>query len=136
MAELSDSYRQLLDSAIDSYRSSKNSELNDMLRVLTLISALLLPMTVIAGIYGTNFDYIPELAWKPAYFVMLGTFIVIVVTMLMWFRQRGWIGRTAEREAERRRSALGAVLDVPVLGTVLRIPVRSVRAVTRRRNGQ
>jgi magnesium transporter len=134
MAELSDSYRQLLDSAIDSYRSSKDSELNDMLRILTLISALLLPMTLIAGIYGTNFHYLPELSWQPAYFVMWGVFVTITVTMLLWFRQRGWIGRSAEREAERRRSALGAALDVPVLGTVLRIPVRSVRAVTRRRN--
>ena len=134
MAELSDSYRQLLDSAIDSYRSSKDSEVNDMLRILTLISALLLPMTVITGIYGTNFDYIPELDWPPGYFVMLGAFVVITVTMLLWFRQRGWIGRSAEREAARRRSALAVALDVPVLGTVLKVPVRSVRAVTRRRN--
>lgn len=131
MAELSDSYRQLLDSAIDSYRSSKDSQLNDMLRVLTLVSATLLPLTVIAGIYGTNFDFIPELSWRPAYFVMWGAFFVIVVTMLLWFRSRGWIGRSAERDAEQRRSALGAALDVPVLGTMLRIPVHSGRAAAR-----
>ena len=43
-----------------------------MLRVLTLVSALLLPITMIAGIYGMNFDYMPELSWRPGYFVMLG----------------------------------------------------------------
>ena len=131
MAELSDSYRQLLDSAMANYRSSLDDELNDMLRVLTLVSALLLPISVIAGIYGTNFAYIPELDFRPAYFIMLGSFAAIITGMLLWFRRRGWIGRRAEREAAARRSALGAALEVPVLGSVLRIPVAGVRAVTR-----
>ena len=131
MAELSDSYRQLLDSAMDSYRSAQDDELNDMLRVLTLVSALILPITMIAGIYGMNFQYMPELSWRPGYFVVLGSFVAIVVGMALWFRHRGWIGRAAEREAERRRSALGTVLEVPVLGSVLRIPVSGVRAVAR-----
>ncbi len=131
MAEVSDSYRQLLDSAMDSYRSAQDDQLNDMLRVLTLVSALILPITMIAGIYGMNFQYMPELTWRPAYFVVLGSFVVIIVGMATWFRHRGWIGREAEREAERRRSALGTVLEVPLLGTVLRIPVSSARAVAR-----
>ena len=132
MAELSASYRQLLDSAVTSYRSAQDDELNDMLRVLTLVSATLLPLSVIAGIYGTNFTYIPELDERPAYFVMLGAFVMIVVGMVAWFRHRGWIGRAAEREAQRRRSAMRTVLHVPVLGSVLRVPVRGVRAVARR----
>ena len=132
MAELSDSYRQLLDSAVNSYRSAQDDELNDMLRVLTLVSATLLPLSVVAGIYGTNFVYIPELDERPAYFVMLGAFVAIVVGMVAWFRHRGWIGRAAEREAQRRRSTMRTVLHVPVLGSVLRVPVRGVRAVARR----
>lgn len=131
MAELSDSYRQLLDSAMSSYRSAQDAELNDMLRVLTLVSTILMPLTVIVGIYGTNFDYLPELGWRPAYFVMLGSFVVIMVGMTWWFRQRGWIGRAAEREAARRRGGLDTVLEVPVLGDVLRIPVSGMRAVAR-----
>ena len=131
MAELSDSYRQLLDSAMTSYRSAQDDELNEMLRVLTLVSALLLPITMIAGIYGMNFQYMPELTWRPGYFVVLGSFVAIIVGMSLWFRHRGWIGRAAERAAARRRSALSTVLEVPVLGSVLRIPVSGFRAVAR-----
>jgi magnesium transporter len=131
MAELSDSYRQLLDSAMTSYRSAQDDELNDMLRVLTLVSALLLPITMIAGIYGMNFEYMPELSWRPGYFVVLGGFVSIVLGMALWFRSRGWIGRAAEREAEQRRRALGSVLEIPLLGTVLKVPVSGVRAVAR-----
>lgn len=132
MAELSDSYRQLLDSAMNSYRSAQDDELNDMLRVLTLVSATLLPLSVIAGIYGTNFANIPELDFPPAYFIMLGSFVAIAIGMVAWFRHRGWIGGAAEREAQRRRSTMETVLDVPVLGSILRVPVHGVRAVTRR----
>ena len=81
MAELSDSYRQLLDSAMDSYRSSQDDELNDMLRILTILSALIMPVTMIAGIYGMNFQYMPELSWRPAYFVVLGVSMMIVIAM-------------------------------------------------------
>lgn len=131
MAELSDSYRQLLDSAMASYRSAQDDQLNTMLRVLTLFSTVILPITMIAGIYGMNFAYMPELDARPAYFVVLGSFVVIVVGMLAWFRHRGWVGRAAERAAARRRSRLATVLEVPVLGTVLRVPVSGARAVTR-----
>ena len=131
MAELSDSYRQLLDSAMASYRSAQDDQLNDMLRVLTLVSAILLPITMIAGIYGMNFEYMPELSYRPAYFIVLGIFVVIITAMALWFRHRGWIGRAAEREAARRRSALATVLEVPVLGTVLKVPLTGVRAVAR-----
>jgi magnesium transporter len=131
ITEMSESYRQLLDSAMTSYRSAQDDKLNDMLRVLTLVSAVLLPITVIAGIYGTNFEFMPELDWRPGYFVMLGTFATIISGMLLWFRHRGWLGQRAERAAADRRRALAAVLEVPVLGSVFRVPVAGVRAVTR-----
>lgn len=124
MAELSDSYRQLLDSAMDSYRSSLNDTLNDMLRVLTLVSATLLPLSVIAGIYGTNFVNVPELEWSWGYFAMLGLFVAIIVGQIAWFRARGWIGQRAEQEARRRRALLPGVLEIPVVGKVLKIPSR------------
>jgi magnesium transporter len=131
MAELSDSYRQLVDSAMSSYRAAQDDELNDMLRVLTLVSALLLPISVIAGIYGTNFANIPELDLRWGYFGMLGAFAVIIVGMLTWFRRRGWIGRAADREASRRRAVLANTLDVPVLGSVLKVPVAGARVLGR-----
>lgn len=131
ITELSDSYLQLLDSAMASYRSALDDELNDMLNLLTLISAVLLPVTTVAGIYGMNFTNMPELSLTWAYPAVWGLFVLIVTGMLLWFRRRGWIGRAAEREAKRRRAGLSEVLDVPLLGTVVRVPLRGARAVAR-----
>lgn len=131
MAELSESYRQLLDSALASYRSSQDEDLNDMLVVLTLVSAILLPISVIAGIWGTNFIALPGADTSSGFWVMMGSFAVIIVGMLSWFRYRGWIGDHADDEAAARRGGLKTVLEVPVLGTVLRIPVAGVAAVRR-----
>lgn len=129
MAELSESYRQLLDSAMQSYRSSLDDDLNEMLTTLTIVSALLLPISVVAGIYGTNFDYIPELSLRYGYFGMWGVFVLIVTGMLLWFRRRGWVGKRAERAARERRRAMHDVLEIPVLGSVLKVPYHGARAV-------
>ena len=129
MAELSESYRQLLDSALSSYRSAQDERLNDMLVVLTLVSATLLPVSVIAGIWGTNFVDLPGANTPGGFWIMMGSFAVIVVAMVTWFRVRGWIGDDAEDEARRRRGALSTALEVPVLGRVLQIPVAGVNAV-------
>ncbi len=130
MAEFSDSYRQLLDSAMDNYRSALNDDLNDMLKVLTLFSAMLLPISVLAGIYGMNFAQMPELQFRWAYPALWAVFITVLVGEFLWFRSRGWVGGRAEREAmERRRSAFAEVLHIPVLGTVLKVPAYGARAV-------
>lgn len=138
LVELSESYRQLLDSALQSYRSALDDSLNRMLATLTMVSAILLPISVIAGIYGTNFEYVPELSLRYGYFGMWAVFLLIITGMLLWFRRRGWIGRRAERAAAARRSTLDSVLDIPVLGTILQVPaiggrglVRTGRAVVR-----
>lgn len=130
MVELTESYRQLLDGAMASYRSALDDRLNAMLTTLTLVSALLLPVSVIAGIWGTNFVVLPGTQAPAGFWVMLATSALVVVAMLGWFRIKGWIGTGAERAAmERRRRTLSTVLDVPVLGEVLKVPVRGARAV-------
>lgn len=131
IAGLSESYQQLIDSAMSSYRAAQDDELNDMLRVLTLVSVLLLPITVIASIYGTNFTQLPGSTEPWGFAVMLGASLLVVVAMLAWFRLRGWIGGDAERAADRRRDRMRATLDVSVLGTALKVPVSGARAVTR-----
>lgn len=131
IVELSESYRQLLDSAMQSYRSALDDNLNEMLATLTMISALLLPISVIAGIYGTNFEYVPELGLRYGYFGMWGAFVLIIAGMLVWFRRRGWVGRRAEHQAAARRTRLDAVLEIPVLGTILKVPAAGGRLVAR-----
>ncbi len=131
IAELSDSYRQLLDSAVDSYRSAIDADLNEMLKVLTLVNAVLLPIAVLAGIYGMNFVNIPELRQENGYFILWGVFIFIGVGQFLLFRRAGWIGGRAERDVQARRARLPSALHVPLVGTVLKIPVRGARIAGR-----
>lgn len=131
LAELSESYSQLLSSSLDTYRAAQDDELNDMLRVLTLVSALLLPISVLAGIWGTNFAGLPGATARGGFWIMMGGFALILATMGWWFRARGWIGRAAERDAVARRARVSDTLDVPVLGTILKIPVAGARTLGR-----
>jgi magnesium transporter len=130
MVELSDSYRSLLDSAMASYRSALDDRQAQMLGTLTILSAVLLPISVIAGVFGTNFTDIPGLTSPWGFLGMCVSFMAVVVGMLWWFRARGWIGDAEAERARARREGLTAVLDVPVLGTILSVPVAGTRAAT------
>jgi len=63
------------------------------MKTLTVFASIMLPLTVIAGIYGMNFVNIPELHWTFGYWYALGLMAITVAIMLVWFRRRGWIGR-------------------------------------------
>lgn len=126
-----DSYHQLLDSAMQSYRSALDDRLNDMLTTLTIVSAVLLPVSVAAGLWGMNFVAVPGSDDPNGFWWLLAGSGVLIALMLVWFTAVGWIGGRAERRARRRRRSLSAVLEVPVLGHVLRVPVRGGRAVGR-----
>jgi magnesium transporter len=65
--------------------------MNDVMKVLTIFASIFIPLTFIAGIYGTNFDYLPELHFKYSYFVFLGIMIVLAVSMLIFFKKRKWL---------------------------------------------
>lgn len=131
MVAMCDSYHQLLESATDSYRSALDDRLNELLATLTIISAVLLPITVVAGLYGMNFVVIPGAEDPDGFWWVLAGSAGLVVSMLLWFAARGWIGRRAERRANRRRRGVQGVLEVPVLGQVLRVPVAGGRVVGR-----
>lgn len=131
MTELTGSYQALLGSALDSYRSALDDNLNEMLTTLTVVSAVLLPVTVVAGLFGMNFVRMPGTEATNGFWWTLVGCGVLVVTMLGWFLRKGWIGGRAERAASARRSGIATVLEVPVLGDVLRIPVAGARASVR-----
>jgi magnesium transporter len=131
MAGLTDSYREVLDSALDQYQSAVANAQNEVMKVLTMVSAVLLPITVVTGIYGMNFAYMPELDERWAYPAVLTLNVLIVVTVLSIFRVRGWLGRRQRGPRELMRE-----LHVPAVGRVLQIPavgVRTVTALARRR---
>ena len=82
---------EMIDEMKDNYISYNTYRMNKIINVLTIISAIFLPLTLITGIYGMNFKNMPELGWGPGYFVTLGAMIIISISMLMFFKYKGWI---------------------------------------------
>jgi magnesium transporter len=76
---------------INGYLSVSSHRLNNVMRVLTVVTVLFVPLTFIAGIYGMNFQNMPELASRWGYFVVLGSMAIVAVTLLLLFRRKGWI---------------------------------------------
>lgn len=85
-----DAQRDQLTSVKDTYLSAVAQRTNDVMKVLTLFSAVLLPVTFIAGVYGMNFDRIPELHWSYGYFGALGLMAAVAGGMIWWTRRRGF----------------------------------------------
>lgn len=88
--DVSDNYREILSDQLNIYHTTISSKLNDIMKFLTVFSVIFIPLTFIAGIYGTNFEYVPELSFKYSYFIMLGIMVVIAVGMLLFFRNKKW----------------------------------------------
>ncbi|MDH5568439.1 MAG: magnesium/cobalt transporter CorA [Nitrosopumilus sp.] len=83
--------REMVGGMLDTYLSSIGNKMNEVMKTLTIIASIFIPITFIAGIYGTNFSYVPELEWEGSYFVMLGIMGIIVFTMMLWFRNKKWL---------------------------------------------
>ena len=90
-SDSSDSYREILSDQLNIYHTTITSKLNDIMKFLTVFSVIFIPLTFIAGIYGTNFDFLPELHYKYSYFIMLGVMVVVAISMLLYFRNRKWL---------------------------------------------
>jgi magnesium transporter len=86
-----DIYRDLLSSALDSYLSVQSNSLNQIVKILTLTSIILMSVTAVAGIYGMNFDYMPELHWRYGYLWALGLMVTIALALIYWFRRIRWL---------------------------------------------
>ena len=88
--EAIDLYREMLSDQLNTYNSTVSNKMNDVMKILTIFAAIFIPLTFIAGIYGTNFDYLPELHFKYSYFIFWGVMISVVAAMLLFFRKKGW----------------------------------------------
>jgi magnesium transporter len=91
IVEGADSHRETLNVMIQVYVSMVSNQLNHTMRVLTLIATVMLPLTVITGIYGMNFDFMPELHWKLGYPLVLAGMLIVSVVMITYFRRRNWL---------------------------------------------
>ena len=83
--------REMIGGMLDTYLSSIGNKMNEVMKTLTIIASIFIPITFIAGIYGTNFSYVPELEWEGSYFVMIGVMIIIVIIMIAWFKKKNWL---------------------------------------------
>lgn len=88
---LSTMYYEICGDLIDGYLSLSSHQLNNTMRVLTVITAIFVPLTFIAGIYGMNFDHIPELHWENGYFIVMGLMGLIGAGLLVLFRKLRWL---------------------------------------------
>lgn len=86
-----DSYRELLSSALDSFLSVQSNRLNQIVKALTVASIVLMSVAVVAGIYGMNFDYMPELHWRYGYAWALGLMAAIAGGLILFFRRIRWL---------------------------------------------
>jgi magnesium transporter len=82
--------RDILQGMLDTYLSSVSYRMNEVMKVLTIIATVFIPLTFIVGVYGMNFDYFPELHWSFAYPVLWGLMITIAIFMIAFFRRRKW----------------------------------------------
>ncbi|MGZ5433813.1 MAG: magnesium/cobalt transporter CorA, partial [Thermoanaerobaculia bacterium] len=101
ISETIDVDRDLMTGTMDAYLSVVANRTNETMKVLTIFSAIMLPLTLIAGVYGMNFEHMPELKWVHGYPLALGLMIGVAVLMLVWFWRKGWI--TVPRPHRRRR---------------------------------
>ncbi len=85
-----DTYKDLNSSLLDIHINAMNTRMNEVMKVLTVISTIFMPLTFIVGVYGMNFKYLPELSWKWGYFAVWGVMLAIVVGMLAFFRRKKW----------------------------------------------
>ncbi len=85
-----ESFRELTASMLDFYMSSMGDKMNQVMRTLTIIATIFIPLTFLAGIYGMNFKFMPELDWKWGYFALLGLMALLGAGMMIYFKKKKW----------------------------------------------
>lgn len=86
-----ETFRDMLSGMLDIYLSSISNKLNEVMKVLTIIATIFMPLTFLAGVYGMNFKYMPELGFRWGYFGVLGIMLVVALLMLMYFKKKKWL---------------------------------------------
>ena len=86
-----ETYRDMVSSMLDIYLSSVSNRLNSVMKVLTIIATIFMPLTFIAGIYGMNFKFMPELEWRWGYPTIWFVVILIGISMLIYFKRKKWL---------------------------------------------
>lgn len=86
-----ETFRDVVSGMLDVYLSSVSNRMNEVMKVLTIIATIFIPLTFIAGVYGMNFKYMPELEWPEGYPVVLIVMVLVVILMLLYFKNKKWL---------------------------------------------
>ena len=97
IAEVLESYRELTGSLVDVYLSGVSNRTNETMRVLTIIATIFIPLTFIAGVYGMNFQVLPETHWRYGYAFFWAVCALVTAAMVVIFRRMGWLGGGGRR---------------------------------------
>ena len=93
VVEIIESYREMASGLTDLYMSAVSNKMNEIMKVLTIMASVFIPLTFVAGIYGMNFEHMPELSEPMGYPLVWTSFVVMSTGMLGYFWYRGWIGK-------------------------------------------
>ncbi len=86
-----ENFRDMLSGMQDLQISTTNKKMNEIMKVLTIISTIFIPLTFIVGLYGMNFHFMPELSWKYGYFLILEIMAILAMGMLLYFKRKKWM---------------------------------------------
>ncbi len=139
LADLSDGMRDLAGSTIETHLALANNRMNEIVKLLTIISTIFIPLSFVAGVYGMNFEFMPELHWRYGYLFVWIIFLVIALSLLFSFWRRGWLtsdddGTVDIAERKRRWQAQNALNPLPK-ATDNGAQSRGTAAVIQERNG-
>jgi magnesium transporter len=108
LEDLNQAIRDGADNAMANYLSSLANRQNETMKVLSIVATIFLPLTLLAGIYGMNFEHMPELSWPWAHFAVLGVIGAVVIGAILWFWSRSWINWGRRRAARLRPFAVNS----------------------------
>jgi magnesium transporter len=90
LVEMIESNREITADMRDSFVSLNSNRMNTIMKTLTIIASIFIPLTFIVGIYGMNFEFMPEITWRYGYFMVWGVMLIVAIGMLIWFKMKGW----------------------------------------------
>src|SRR5690554_307406 len=90
MTESIEIHREMTWSLMDMYMSTINNKMNEVMKILTIVASIFIPLTLLTGIYGMNFDNMPELHYKYSYFIFLGVMVILLFGMIWFFKRKRW----------------------------------------------
>ena len=89
--EILESFQEIVSGLLDVYMSSISNRMNNVMKVLTIIATIFIPLTFIAGVYGMNFQHMPELAWRWGYPAVWGVMLLVIIGMVIFFKRKKWL---------------------------------------------